>query len=167
MLTDRSAAELRPAFAPLAAVLAGRLRIDAEELEQAVWLLVCERAAGRGLPGDPRSWLRSLTLRECLRLTRTADRESGENGAAVNAAPAPTVPSAEEQAFAAVRRGAVRAAVAGLPGRCPQLLTALADAPGLTYREQAERLGIPRGSIGPTRSRCLSCLRTLLYGLRA
>ncbi|MEU6234499.1 hypothetical protein [Kitasatospora sp. NPDC047058] len=75
----------------------------------------------------------------------------------------PSVPSAEDEVFAALRRRLVREAVAALPGRCPQLVTALAEDPPPTYRELSERLGMPRGSIGPTRSRCLACLRTLLH----
>ncbi|WP_441247221.1 RNA polymerase sigma factor [Kitasatospora sp. McL0602] len=71
-------------------------------------------------------------------------------------------PSAEDEALAAERRHAVRTALARLPGRCPELLTALAESPELTYHQLAARLGIPRGSIGPTRSRCLACLRALL-----
>ncbi|MFJ9517069.1 hypothetical protein ACIRPK_02195 [Kitasatospora sp. NPDC101801] len=73
------------------------------------------------------------------------------------------VPSAEEQVLTAARERAVRRALARLPGRCPELMTALAEAPELTYRQLAERLGLPRGSIGPTRSRCLACLRALLH----
>ncbi|MFC8449807.1 RNA polymerase sigma factor [Kitasatospora sp. NPDC057223] len=164
MLTHRSVAELRPAFAPLAAVLARRHRLDPQELEQGVWLRACERAAGGGLPGDARSWLRGQTLHECRRLTRTADRERAVRSPAGRPGPAP---SAEQQVLAAGRRRTVRAAVAALPGRCPELLAALAGAPDLTYRELAVLLGMPRGSIGPTRSRCLACLRTLLHGLRA
>jgi DNA-directed RNA polymerase specialized sigma24 family protein len=72
--------------------------------------------------------------------------------------------SAEDQVLAADRRRAVRRALAGLPGRCPELLAVLAESPEVTYRQVAERLGVPRGSIGPTRSRCLGCLRSLLYG---
>ena len=164
MLTPCSVAELRHAFAPLAAVLAHRYRLDPEELEQGVWLRACERAADGGLPGDARSWLRGQTLHECRRLTRTADREQAAGPPAGRPGPAP---SAEQQVLAVVRRRTVRAAVAALPGRCPDLLTALADAPGLTYGELAVLLGMPRGSIGPTRSRCLACLRTLLHGQRA
>ncbi|MEE1785492.1 hypothetical protein [Streptomyces sp. SP17BM10] len=75
----------------------------------------------------------------------------------------PTVPSAEDQFLAERRRRVVRDAVAALPGRCPQLVAALAEDPPPTYRELSERLGMPRGSIGPTRSRCLACLRALLH----
>ncbi|TYC68424.1 sigma-70 family RNA polymerase sigma factor [Streptomyces sp. CB01881] len=78
----------------------------------------------------------------------------------------PPAPSAEDEAFAVLRRRLVREAVAALPGRCPQLVTALAEEPPPSYRELSERLGMPRGSIGPTRSRCLACLRALLHGER-
>ncbi|AUG76027.1 hypothetical protein CFP65_1114 [Kitasatospora sp. MMS16-BH015] len=77
-----------------------------------------------------------------------------------------TSPSAEDEALANDLRRAVREALARLPGRCPELLTALAESPELTYRQLAEHLGIPTGSIGPTRSRCLACLRALLHGRR-
>ncbi|MER7752369.1 hypothetical protein [Kitasatospora sp. NPDC097643] len=78
----------------------------------------------------------------------------------------PPVPSAEDVYLAEYRRRAVRAAVAGLPGRCPQLVAALIEDPPPSYRELSERLGMPRGSIGPTRSRCLACLRALLNAER-
>ncbi|GGU97770.1 RNA polymerase sigma factor [Kitasatospora herbaricolor] len=156
-------AGLRPAVAPLVAALADRHGLEAEDLEQSVWLRACERAAAGPLPADARSWLRSLALRECLRLTRTADRERLAAERATRPSP---VPSAEAQVLAERGRHALWASVAALPGRCPVLLAALADAPGLTYGDLAGLLGMPRGSIGPTRSRCLSCLRTLLHGLR-
>ncbi|MFB6891730.1 RNA polymerase sigma factor [Kitasatospora sp. NPDC056327] len=78
----------------------------------------------------------------------------------------PTVPSAEDTVLAELRRRLVREAVAALPGRCPQLVAALAEDPPPTYREISRRLGMPRGSIGPTRARCLACLRVLLRAER-
>ncbi|MEV7781687.1 hypothetical protein [Kitasatospora sp. NPDC088351] len=78
----------------------------------------------------------------------------------------PSVPSAEDEVFAELRRRLVREAVAALPGRCPRLVAALAEDPPPTYHELSVRLGMPRGSIGPTRSRCLACLRVLLHGER-
>ncbi|MER6366390.1 hypothetical protein [Kitasatospora sp. NPDC001527] len=74
----------------------------------------------------------------------------------------PSHPSAEDEVLAALRRRHVREAVAALPGRCPQLVAAITEDPPPTYREISRRLGMPRGSIGPTRARCLACLRTLL-----
>ncbi len=78
----------------------------------------------------------------------------------------PSVPSAEDEVLGELRRRLVREAVAALPGRCPQLVAALAEDPPPTYRELSHRLGMPRGSIGPTRARCLACLRTLLRAER-
>jgi len=54
----------------------------------------------------------------------------------------------------------VREALATLGERCRRLLAALYFQQGdAAYDEIAERLGIPRGSIGPTRQRCLEGLR--------
>ncbi|WP_051944309.1 hypothetical protein [Streptacidiphilus rugosus] len=60
------------------------------------------------------------------------------------------------------RAAQVRAAVARLPARCAALLGALLDGPPADYAELAVRLRMPRGSLGPTRSRCLACLRRRL-----
>ena len=54
----------------------------------------------------------------------------------------------------------VREALSTLGERCRRLLAALYFQQGdVAYDEIAERLGIPRGSIGPTRQRCLEGLR--------
>jgi RNA polymerase sigma factor (sigma-70 family) len=48
---------------------------------------------------------------------------------------------------------------------CRKLLTALYFQPELSsYAEVAERLGMPLGSIGPTRARCLKRLKRVLSG---
>lgn len=61
------------------------------------------------------------------------------------------------------RQHAVRRAMEALDERCRILLTLLfyrADPP--PYSDIAARLGIPEGSIGPTRARCLEKLRRVL-----
>jgi DNA-directed RNA polymerase specialized sigma24 family protein len=62
----------------------------------------------------------------------------------------------------AERAALVRGALARLPGRCPELVAALLRTPGAGYADLAEELALPRGSIGPLRSRCLACLRRVL-----
>jgi RNA polymerase sigma factor (sigma-70 family) len=53
--------------------------------------------------------------------------------------------------------------LARLTDKCRELLTALyLDVAEPSYAELAERLGIPIGSIGPTRARCLERLRQVL-----
>jgi RNA polymerase sigma factor (sigma-70 family) len=55
--------------------------------------------------------------------------------------------------------------LAKLAGRCRELLTALYfDATEPSYADLSTRLGIPVGSIGPTRARCLERLRQVLQG---
>ncbi len=57
----------------------------------------------------------------------------------------------------------IRQALRRLGGRCEQLLSALyLEQPRPTYEEISRRLGIPRGSIGPTRTRCLAKLLAVL-----
>ncbi len=64
----------------------------------------------------------------------------------------------EEQAL-------VRLALASLPPRCRRLLTALYYEEPAPYSDLSRRLGIPIGSIGPTRARCFERLRELYLRL--
>lgn len=60
----------------------------------------------------------------------------------------------------------VRDALAALDPRCRSLLHALfIDDPQPSYLEIQQRQGIPIGSIGPTRARCLERLKRTLEGL--
>jgi DNA-directed RNA polymerase specialized sigma24 family protein len=49
-----------------------------------------------------------------------------------------------------------------LPERCRELLRIVAMVDRPDYDDVAAALGMPRGSIGPTRGRCLSKLRAML-----
>jgi DNA-directed RNA polymerase specialized sigma24 family protein len=59
----------------------------------------------------------------------------------------------------AERNAALRAAFAELPPRCQRLLSMLISDPPHSYAEIHAELGIPVGSIGPQRARCLERLR--------
>jgi hypothetical protein len=54
------------------------------------------------------------------------------------------------------------AAVRRLPERCRELLRIVAHVDRPDYEAVSTALGMPRGSIGPTRGRCLAKLRELL-----
>ncbi|MDI5966007.1 sigma-70 family RNA polymerase sigma factor [Streptomyces sp. SL54] len=149
-----------PLLAPLlAAEAAAEARAaggtEAADLEQAVWLRLMEG------PGPPPAaaagWRRAAVRAEARTARRRARREVPYGPGAV-----PAVASAEAAALDAERGRALRDAVRRLPGRCPELLSALMSGSDPTYREISRELGISQGSLGPLRSRCLGCLRTLL-----
>jgi DNA-directed RNA polymerase specialized sigma24 family protein len=59
----------------------------------------------------------------------------------------------------AERDRAVRDGLAALPAAQQELLTLLTADPPLSYQDISRRLGMPVGSIGPTRARSLEQLR--------
>ena len=59
----------------------------------------------------------------------------------------------------AERHASLREAFSRLSPCCQRLLTLLIDEPPMPDTEIGARLGVPVGSIGPTRSRCLEKLR--------
>jgi len=67
--------------------------------------------------------------------------------------------TAEDELLAAERRAALREAFADLQPCCQQLIALLTGNPPPTYADISARLGLPVGSIGPNRGRCLDKLR--------
>ena len=65
----------------------------------------------------------------------------------------------DEQILIAERNAALRAGFAELPPHAQQLLAMLFRDPPCSYSEISATLGIPVGSIGPQRARCLERLR--------
>jgi DNA-directed RNA polymerase specialized sigma24 family protein len=59
----------------------------------------------------------------------------------------------------AERHAALREAFTRLPPSYQRLIALLIEDPPVPYVEISNRLGIPVGSIGPTRRRCLDRLR--------
>ena len=58
------------------------------------------------------------------------------------------------------RQHQVRMALGAVPERCKRLLEALYyEDPTPSYTELSQRLGVPVGSLGPTRARCMERLR--------
>jgi DNA-directed RNA polymerase specialized sigma24 family protein len=67
--------------------------------------------------------------------------------------------TAEQRLLVAERHAALREAFLGLPSCGQRLIALLLEDPPVPYAEISARLGIPVGSIGPNRSRCLDKLR--------
>jgi RNA polymerase sigma factor (sigma-70 family) len=132
---------------------------DAEDVSQTVWLRLVEHLEGIREPRALPKWLMTTAKHEALRLIRSGARELP-----VDPLTDPTIGGADHVEIAAdllraERHQALRDGMAELSPEDRQLLALLAADPPLSYREISSRLGMPIGSIGPTRSRCLARLR--------
>ena len=135
---------------------------DAADVTQTTWLRLLEHVERIEAPERLASWLATTARRECARVVAGRVRvvlafdEAGlEQVGAVQ-------PELDAPLLAEERARDVRAAVEALPPRWRELLELLMADPPVSYAEIAQRLGVPVGSIGPTRGRCLRRLRELL-----
>jgi RNA polymerase sigma factor (sigma-70 family) len=135
---------------------------DRADVSQTTWLRLLENIDRLEDPERVGSWLATTAWRESLRVaqlrrkvTPTGDEDGLVERDRHQAAP-------DESLLSAERADDVRAAVRHLPPQWQSLLWLLVSDPPLSYREIADRLGVPIGSIGPTRGRCLERLRPLL-----
>ena len=131
---------------------------DASDVCQTVWLRLVENLGRLRDPEHLGGWLRTTTRHECLRVLRRGGKEIPDDDAQRDiAGPADQQP--EMQMLAGERDRLVWTAVSALSDRCRSLLRVLACSPDASYAEISESLGLPVGSIGPTRARCLEHLR--------
>jgi RNA polymerase sigma factor (sigma-70 family) len=149
-------------YAPLIWSICGRHKLgaDAEDISQNVWLHLVRQLDKIRDPAALPGWLATTAHRECLRLLRAARRPLAD-GKVVDAEAITDeqARTAEEELLAAERNAALRAAFRDLPPGERQLILILIEDPPVPYTAISARLGIPRGSIGPTRRRCLDKLR--------
>ena len=86
----------------------------------------------------------------------------GHDETELDHAAAVEAPGIDERLLADERDQVVRDALSALPNRWQRLLEMLMADPPVSYTEISDQLGLPIGSIGPTRGRCLARLRVLL-----
>ena len=138
----------------------------AEDVVQTAWLRLVEHTSDISDPQAVLQWLLMTTKREAWRSVRrdrrTVPHEPWEEPSpADGAAPVPVLDPAVATEDAEVA-SAVWRHVESLPGRCQQLLRLVAFVERPDYSVVSAALGIPVGSIGPTRGRCLAKLRLAL-----
>jgi RNA polymerase sigma factor (sigma-70 family) len=138
---------------------------QAAEVFQTVFTRLVEHLPRLEQPDRLQAWLVTTAKRETWRLTRrgrqaaaavSIDDEDSQELPDNVPLPQEVVQKLEEQHM-------VRMALERLENPCRTLLSALfyqENPPA--YSELAASLGIPTGSIGPTRARCLQKLRSLL-----
>jgi RNA polymerase sigma factor (sigma-70 family) len=150
-------------YAPLVWSICRRHRLgdaDADDVGQSVWLQLTAQLDKVRDPAALRGWLATTTRRECGRVLRTA-RGSQAAGYVLDAESIPDEQTgmAEHELLAAERQAALREAVSRLPPCCQRLIAMLIEDPPVPYAQISAKLGIPVGSIGPSRGRCLEKLR--------
>ena len=134
---------------------------EAEDAVQHAFLTLVRRADSIA---DPRAVVRWLTVtlrRQAWRDRAAASAASGGEPTEQDLAP---VPSAESLALLSDQRQRLWEHVQALPPRCRRLIAVIAFSPRPDYAALAADLGMPVGSIGPTRGRCLAKLRARLQG---
>ncbi len=130
---------------------------DLEDAGQAVWLYLVDHLDRVRDPAALPGWLATTARRECLRILR-GSREAGPLPAAECVCDERAV-TADEELLMAERHAALREAFMSLPPAGQRLIALLVEDPPLPYAEISARLGIPVGSIGPSRRRYLDKLR--------
>lgn len=156
--------ELVARYTPLVLSVVRRHRLqdgDAEDVVQTVWLRLVEHLGELREPAALPGWIATTARNECLRVIRArrvmpSSDPLGHRAAAGAEVVAETVDS---PLLDHERHEALLAAVAELPDRQRALLLVLIEDPPVPYEEVSARLGIPVGSIGPTRARALARLR--------
>ncbi len=154
--------EIVERYSPLVWSICARFRLskhDTEDVGQNVWLLLVEQLGKLREPAALAGWLATTTRRECLRVAIAARRSEQQGTRLDDALQFVDDAVIDEEILTAERNAALRAALAELPPRCQQLLGMLVSDPPHSYAEISASLGIPVGSIGPKRARCLERMR--------
>jgi RNA polymerase sigma factor (sigma-70 family) len=135
---------------------------DAADVAQTTWLRLLEHIDRIEYPDRVGSWLAATARNECLRSLAVRKKVVlSHDDAELNDAIAHE-PEIDARLLADERAQVIRDALSRLPRRWQRLLELLMADPPASYAEISDQLGLPIGSIGPTRGRCLARLRVLL-----
>jgi RNA polymerase sigma factor (sigma-70 family) len=135
---------------------------DAADVVQTTWLRLLEHIDRLNHPERVSGWLAVTARNECLRHLAARKKivlgheDFEPDGAAARA------PEIDERLLAVERAEILHEAMEHLPHRWQLLMELLMADPPASYAEISDQLGLPVGSIGPTRGRCLDRLRVLL-----
>jgi RNA polymerase sigma factor (sigma-70 family) len=132
---------------------------DAAEVSQTTWLRLVQHLASLRDPERIGSWLSMTARREAWRVHRQSARALPVEAIDQFDAGDASGDEVDRGLLDAERRDGLREAFRSLPPRCQQVLQLLMSDPAPSYVEVAAALDMPVGSIGPTRGRCLACLR--------
>ena len=134
---------------------------DAADVSQTVWMKVVDNLDRIREPRAMPAWIKTTAERAALAVLRSRDRLALLDVSQDNSAGwSPLIPSSnssevDARMLDAERRAAVRDGLGVLTEGHRVLLSLLVADPPITYQQISDQLGLPVGSIGPTRARCL------------
>ena len=131
---------------------------EAADVVQTAWLELVRRPDVIRTPAALAGWLITVTKREAWRVSRRARRLADAEMAEIPASDA----EVDGRLLSDERDQALWRCFRRLSERCQALLRVVANVERPDYRQISEAMGMPVGSIGPTRGRCLTKLRELL-----
>jgi RNA polymerase sigma factor (sigma-70 family) len=139
---------------------------DAGDVVQTTWLRLIEHLPQIRNPEGLGSWLATTARRECLGLLRSGARCQPSEEVELLVDAGADHAELDSALLTAERDAELWAAFGRLPARDRALLRLLAVDSPPSYQEISAALGMPIGSIGPTRARSLERLRRELLRAR-
>jgi RNA polymerase sigma factor (sigma-70 family) len=134
---------------------------DAEDVLQTVWARLLAHLDTIHDSTALIGWLVVTTRREAWRVRAATRKQLPTDQEWLSELP-DHAPGSEELIMIDDQRRALWVAIGQLSRRCQELLRVVAFVPRPDYQVLAAELGMPTGSIGPTRGRCLAKLRAML-----
>ncbi|MFZ2503747.1 MAG: sigma-70 family RNA polymerase sigma factor [Nocardioides sp.] len=134
---------------------------QSEDIIQTTWLALVRNRAKILDPAAVGGWLTTTARREAWRVAKVGTRSTPTEDDELTFR-LPKQRSAEQTVVADDEDARLWAAVRTLDERCQMLLRIVAFEHRPDYKLIAADLGMPVGSVGPTRGRCLDKLKTAL-----
>lgn len=132
---------------------------DAADVVQTTWLRLLEHIDDIRNPARVSSWLATTAQRESLRIVAHRRRLVLGGDHSTFDGPDRLIPPPDEHLIAREQAAAAREALDSLPPTWRSLVELLTQDPPPSYEQIGADLGLPIGSIGPTRGRCVRRLR--------
>jgi len=138
---------------------------DSADAVQTTWLRLVEHMGAIHEPERLGAWLATTARRESLRIVTRRQKNLRDGADDVLANIPDDGVGVEESLLSSERDATLLRAVRQLYDRCQRLLRVLSASPPPRYDAVSEAFGMPIGSIGPTRGRCLQRLKDVLLGM--
>lgn len=150
-------------YLPLVSSVVSKYRLsddDTQDVSQTLWLRLVEHLGDIREPRALPAWIVTTTRNEALRLLATRKRTlcvDPQVGSELEGEPDRS--ELDDHLLREERNQALREGMAELRPQHRELLVLLMTDPPMPYEQISRKLGIPIGSIGPTRARSLEQLR--------